>query len=379
MILFIFSIFPLFVIPRIICTLLIFSLTVILFYKASVIQAIFSAFSFYSLVAITDLISMRFLNYLGISVNRMMSSDIERIIYIFNSNFLYTFAIIFVVSFSRKEGKSFSIKKGIPILLCEIFCVLICCIVLHQCLYSVPNSWTILYLLTLLYLNMTFILYTELLQANAYKQHMYEMDKQQFLFQKDYYQKLYESQQETQALWHDIKKYVMAMNAVCMSPDSQFAAKEIISQAQTALDSITPIVNTGNQQIDMILTNYLSLSKENNIIVEMDISIAPSISINPVDLYIIIGNTFDNAIEACTGLSFEQRRIEIKIKTQGNMILYSIKNPYSFKKYHLSDGHHGYGLKNVRTCIKKYNGTLSITQNTFFQCTIRLNCSSHPE
>lgn len=226
---------------------------------------------------------------------------------------------------------------------------------------------------------MTFILYTELLQANAYKQHMYEMDKQQFLFQKDYYQKLYESQQETQALWHDIKKYVMAMNAVCMSPDSQFAAKGIISQAQTALDNITPIVNTGNQQIDMILTNYLSLSKENNIIVEMDISIAPSISINPVDLYIIIGNTFDNAIEACTGLSFEQRRIEIKIKTQGNMILYSIKNPYSFKKYHLSDGHHGYGLKNVRTCIKKYNGTLSITQNTFFQCTIRLNCSSHPE
>lgn len=372
-ILFTFSIIPTLVLPRVLCTLTIFTLTVFLFYKASLLQSVFSAFSFYSLVSITDLISMGVLNYSGIPIKQMMSSDIERIIYIFNSNFLYTFTIIFVISFSRKNQKSFSIKRGFPILLCEFFCVLVCYFVLRQCIFSSPDFWMIIYLLVLLYLNITFILYTELIQANTYKQHVYEMDRQQFLSQKAYYQKLYESQEEIQALWHDIKKYVQAMDAACMSQDPQSAARAIISQTQNALDSITPIVNTGNKQIDMILTNYLSLAKEHKVDVDMDISISPSLSISPVDLYIIIGNTFDNAIEACIGLSFEQRKIEIKLKTQGSMILYSIKNPCSSKKHHLSDGHHGYGLKNVRTCIKKYNGTLSITQDSFFQCTIRLN------
>ena len=89
-ILFTFSIIPTLVLPRVLCTLTIFTLTVFLFYKASLMQSVFSAFSFYSLVSITDLISMGVLNYSGVPIKQMMSSDIERIIYIFNSNFLYT-------------------------------------------------------------------------------------------------------------------------------------------------------------------------------------------------------------------------------------------------------------------------------------------------
>lgn len=101
-ILFTFSIIPTLVLPRVLCTLTIFTLTVFLFYKASLMQSVFSAFSFYSLVSITDLISMGVLNYSGVPIKQMMSSDIERIIYIFNSNFLYTFTIILL---SLSAGK----------------------------------------------------------------------------------------------------------------------------------------------------------------------------------------------------------------------------------------------------------------------------------
>ena len=99
------------------------------------------------------------------------------------------------------------------------------------------------------------------------------------------------------------------------------------------------------------------------------------IPISAVDLYVIIGNTFDNAIEACVSLPEEFRHINLKLRMQKSMLLYSIENPYVEKKLHLQGKYHGYGLKNVQKCVEKYHGTMSVSHDTSFVCTIRLNCS----
>ena len=357
-----------------VCTLLGFALIVFFFYESTVWQAVFSSFLFYALVAVVDMLSMEFLRLLGLSPEAMMSVESTRAVFIINSNLFYTVFILLAVSFSKKSGKTFSLKSVIPFLPCEIISIVICCMILVQSVSSEPPLWMILYLAVLLYLNITILLYAERIQQSVYKEQQYELLEKQYSLQQDYYKKLHDSQEETQALWHDIKKYLFAMKDAASSDHSN-EADLVIRQAQEALDGITQTVETGNTQINTILTYYLSLAKSRGIPVDMDISVPQYIPIPAVDLYVIIGNTFDNAIEACVSLPEGFRHIKLKLRMQNSMLLYSIENPYVEKKLHLQGKYHGYGLKNVQKCVEKYHGTMSVSHDTSFMCTIRLNCA----
>ena len=185
-----------------------------------------------------------------------------------NSNLFYTLFILLVVSFSRKAEKTFSPKKILPFLPCEIFSIVICCMILIRNVSSEPPLWMILYLAVFLYLNITILLYAERIQQSVYKERQYELLEKQYSLQQDYYKKLHDSQEETQALWHDIKKYLLAMKDAAASDHSD-EADLIICQAQEALDGITQTVETGNVQINTIMTYYLNSAKSRNILVDM--------------------------------------------------------------------------------------------------------------
>lgn len=93
----------------------------------------------------------------------------------------------------------------------------------------------------------------------------------------------------------------------------------------------------------------------------LDVQIPRELSVTAADLYILLGNTLDNAIEACAALPPEQREINIKLKTHNRILFYEIENPYA-PSYgnRVRGGLHGYGLQNVRRCVEKYQGTLEI-------------------
>lgn len=367
------SLFPSLVIPRMIFTLLGFVVIVILFYQSTLLQAIVSSLLFYALVAIVDMCSLSILQLFGVSVEAMMRADSTRVVFIVFSNMLYTVCILMAVSFSRKEGKSFSFLKILPFLPCEILSIAVCCMILLQSADTEPSLWVLLYLAVLLYLNMTAILYTELVQQMTYRQQHFEMIEKQYSLQRDYYKKIHDSREETQALWHDLKKYLLAIKTASKT-DSSEESQDAIRQFEDMLDEVTSIVETGNTQVDTVLTYYLNQAKNRDIPVSMDISIPPLILVSTIDLYVIIGNTFENAMEACSSLPSECRYIKIKLKMQGSMLYYSIENPYVENKIHFQGKYHGYGLKNVQKTLAKYSGTMEITQGASFTCSIRLNC-----
>lgn len=74
----------------------------------------------------------------------------------------------------------------------------------------------------------------------------------------------------------------------------------------------------------------------------------------------------DNAIEACSKVSIERREIDLKIYKFNEFITISVRNYYDGKLVWDKDSlvstkggkHMGLGLKNVKSAVEKYEGTM---------------------
>ena len=92
--------------------------------------------------------------------------------------------------------------------------------------------------------------------------------------------------------------------------------------------------------------------------------------VDPVDLYGILGNAVDNAMEAVEKISDARMRlIDIAIFTRDRFLVINITNPMTGQvklknglpvstKPH--NGYHGYGLRSIRHSLGRYDGTMSV-------------------
>lgn len=203
----------------------------------------------------------------------------------------------------------------------------------------------------------------------VYRQIRQQQDIQrQYAMQAEYYQTLQEKQTKTRALWHDLCKYLRAAKA-------ETAPSEALEQLQTLLDDATAIVDVGNPVVNVILNEYAQSAKALGIEFRLKVLIPEKLGISAADLYVIIGNTLDNAMEACRSLPQHQRLIDLTLRTHGDILYYRLANPYGLSKCQPNaDPLRGYGLDNVRRCVESYGGQLLTQQyQGFFIVSAHLN------
>lgn len=189
-----------------------------------------------------------------------------------------------------------------------------------------------------------------------------------YAIQEEYYRKLRSKQEETRALWHDLNKYLRAAQA---EADSVRALEQLGSM----LDSAMEIVDVGNPILNVILNEYAHTAKAAGIELRMQIQVPEQLGISAADLYVMIGNTMDNAIEASKAFPVEQRLIDLMIRTHYDTVYFQLTNPCipSNQKRPI-DPMRGHGISNVRRCIEYYDGNLEILQKDgFFTVSIHLN------
>ena len=141
------------------------------------------------------------------------------------------------------------------------------------------------------------------------------------------------------------------------------------------LDSISCVVDVDNRVVSIILNEYVLESKDADVKLELDVHVPHELFVSAADLYILIGNTMDNALDACAELPAEQRWISMKLRTHNDLLFYELQNPYDASHLDRVRGKcHGFGLKNVRRCIEKYDESLDIDkENGLFRVTAHLN------
>ena len=165
---------------------------------------------------------------------------------------------------------------------------------------------------------------------------------------------------------HDYKNHIQVMKALASKGDLE-ALKNYLNELETDLATVDTVIKTGNAMADAILNSKISLAKSKGVKVIADANIPIALTISEIDLCVIIGNLFDNAIEASLGLPESEREIRVYMDMKGNKLYISFTNFTSGKKLNKignifksakGDGH-GFGLLRIDDIIERHSGYIS--------------------
>ena len=165
---------------------------------------------------------------------------------------------------------------------------------------------------------------------------------------------------------HDYRNHIQLMKVLASNGDMD-AIKDYLDKLDTDLSTVDTVVKTGNAMADAILNSKISLAKSKGIAVKVDAHIPVKLKMSELDLCVIIGNLFDNAIDASMALPEEQRLIRVYMDMKNTQLYISFTNFTATKKlakvgnrFQTTKGDgHGFGLVRIDNIIERLDGYLS--------------------
>lgn len=372
-----YTLMPIPPIVRTFCAAVCFYVVCLLIYKATPLTAVAGAMANLAINVLSEYLTLVVMNFLVFDTDQLMNYGPERVSYIVIAKLINIIVILVAAAILGRRQLKLGVVQIIPLLVCQIISIYICQ-VFYLTTTRTPEvlfSFSLV-LLGLLYINIVMILFIENLTIAAKAKQETALAEQNYELQRVYYEEVQKDQANTHALWHDIKKYVLAIEAVATTGNDA-ALQQNIELIRDSFARTGNLVDVGNQEANIILNHCIQKAKARDIQVQMDVSIPEQIGVSAVDLSVIIGNTFDNAIEECQRLETKDRIIVVELKLKNNMMVYAIDNPCLEQTVKKRGHTHGYGLFNIRNCITKYDGTMSTEVNDgHYQVAICLNVNS---
>lgn len=169
---------------------------------------------------------------------------------------------------------------------------------------------------------------------------------------------------------HDLKHQLKVLRTV-----SDEERNEYISEAEKSILFYQNLVYTENEALNTILAEKGLFCSENNIDFHCSVDDIDLSFIRLSDLYAILGNAIDNAIEYVKDQKDDAlRSISLRMNQTGSFVSIQISNPLSSKDLHYYESkenlsshkllpstkkdtlYHGFGLKSIRYLAEKYSG-----------------------
>ena len=184
-----------------------------------------------------------------------------------------------------------------------------------------------------------------------------------------YLEQLEKKEEKHSEFIHNINHYFVAI--------SELARVEHCEQIVNMLDELNGnllqnerVVYTSHKVLNAILSKKASEAMEKQI--ELDIYVEPLLSLENIadcDIVAMLGNLFDNALEAAEQCECEKRKIFVRIymEKEGKLCVVKLVNYFSaspvqhksrFVSTKKNPQMHGIGIKSVENMAKKYGGYL---------------------
>lgn len=168
---------------------------------------------------------------------------------------------------------------------------------------------------------------------------------------------------QTRGWRHDYRNHIQVLKNYAEMGDME-AVKGYLDELAEDLNTVDLALKTGNKMTDVILNSKISLARSKEIQVRADAHVPMTLTTAQIDLCIILGNLFDNAIEACLQLPSKERMIRIYMEMKNTQLYISFTNTTAQKKQKKENGRfastkgsgHGYGLVRIDTIIERYQG-----------------------
>ena len=165
---------------------------------------------------------------------------------------------------------------------------------------------------------------------------------------------------------HDYHNHLQVMKADLAAGhlDELFA---YLDDLERDLDRVDTYVKSGNLMVDAILNSKLSLAEKGGVAVTCKAVVPESLTVDDVDLCVILGNLLDNALESCEKLPANERWLRVYLAARGAQLYVSIQNsavedPSFNQRNYITEkrGNHGLGMKRVAAVVDKYEGFLNL-------------------
>jgi len=166
---------------------------------------------------------------------------------------------------------------------------------------------------------------------------------------------------------HDLKHQIRALR----KGDKEELDK-YLKEIENSVEIYEAIVKTGNEVFDTILTEKSLYCRAREIQVSCVADGSQMDFIDTIDLYTLLGNAMDNAIEAVEQFKEPQKRqIDVQIYRQQHFLVIHVMNPMPGELIY-EDGlpvttkkdkdYHGFGMRSMDRIIKKYEGFLRVSE-----------------
>lgn len=164
---------------------------------------------------------------------------------------------------------------------------------------------------------------------------------------------------------HDLKHLLSALETEGRLPESHPYFQDL----KNSILDYDSAINTGNHTLDALLSKTWSSCEQRNIQWTCMADGSSVTFMDPFDLFLMLGNALDNAIECISSIPDTQKRfLSVQIQKKHQFTLITIKN-YCTHTVHFHNGlpettkpdanEHGYGMKTIQSIAQKYNGSLS--------------------
>ncbi len=196
------------------------------------------------------------------------------------------------------------------------------------------------------------------------------IDRQIAAYQRElidtHYQEVETMYQQMRGWRHDYRNHIQTLKVFAHNGNLE-AIQDYLEKLDTELAAVDTVVKTGNAMADAILNSKISLARSRHIPVKVDAHIPVKLKMSELDLCVILGNLFDNAIEASLPLPENERMIRVYMDMKNTQLYISFTNftkTGKMKKVNnlfqttKGDGH-GFGLIRIDSIVKRLDGYLS--------------------
>lgn len=232
--------------------------------------------------------------------------------------------------------------------------------------YMENHQWTAVYLTQIL-LGVVLYLENELFKKSEIRQELELMD---ILWKKnkEQYQLAKENIAVINQKVHDLKHQIRAIRNASREDIDHY-----LKEVEESVQIYESIIQTGNEVLDTILTEKSLYCQARGIQVSCVADGSQMKFLNTVDLYAILGNAIDNAIEEVEQFQEkEKRQIDVLIYRQQQFLAINIINPMKTEQLQYEEGlpvttktdkrMHGFGLRSMKYILKKYDGFLNVAE-----------------
>lgn len=339
-------------------------------YFVSVQQAALHSIFLTSSMIFTEMITFCFVNVctLGwvdasMEVSEVLGAAIP-------SKLLYLIIILIVNHWfpAEKENKA---NRKVILMLCllPLFSIVISCIAANIAFHSdmsgaVKQFW-LLIVLTLLPVNLVYvILYYQLQSMNA-KQMKLQLSFQREQADLAYYQALQEQAEQQRAMVHDIKNHLQVLHGIAQQTDSPEIVA-YVEKLELSLVSIRKARFCTDPILNLILLKVDEKCQKGKIRFHCDVRENCLTALDAPSITTLFSNLLSNAVEAAEDSS--ERMIEFAVlrkEVQGK-ILISVENSCDLPPLTNGKGDlisrkedkklHGLGMKSINRVLKQYHG-----------------------